>query len=134
RPPNAWILYRSAKLAEARSNDPPQPSSSAAAASSSAAAYRALATDAENIRQQVRKKHLTAPTAPRTSSGKVLSAQAELSKYIGELWHAEPQEVKDHFQRLAEQKRIEHETTFPDYKYKPRKTEKSIAARMARRR
>jgi len=45
----------------------------------------------------------------------------EVSKVIGDMWKQESQEVKDHYQSLAQQSREQHQRTYPDYKYAPRR-------------
>jgi hypothetical protein len=41
---------------------------------------------------------------------------------ISTRWHAEPQEVKDIWHKLADQAKAEHKLKYPDYQYKPRKS------------
>ncbi|CAD6948713.1 unnamed protein product [Tilletia laevis] len=135
RPPNAWILYRSAKVAELRGNlgsttTLETPGCSNAAADSSLSRSPSKTTDEPTMQPS---DALPAAPPTLTVTGKLLSPQAEMSKNLGELWRTEPKEVKDFYYELAEKKRAEHEETHPGYKYKPRKTEKSVAARMARR-
>jgi hypothetical protein len=45
----------------------------------------------------------------------------EVSKVIGDMWKQETQEVKDHYQSLAQQSREQHQREYPGYKYAPRR-------------
>ena len=45
----------------------------------------------------------------------------EVSKVIGDMWKQESQEVKDHYQALAQQSREQHMRDYPNYKYAPRR-------------
>lgn len=40
---------------------------------------------------------------------------------IGEMWKQESQDVKDHYQALAQQSREQHQRDYPGYKYAPRR-------------
>ncbi|CAD6939718.1 unnamed protein product [Tilletia controversa] len=135
RPPNAWILYRSAKVAELRGNLGSTTALETPGCSNAAADSSLSRSPSKTKYEPTMQPSDALPTAPPTLTvtGKHLSPQAEMSKNLGELWRTEPKEVKDFYYELAEKKRAEHEATHPGYKYKPRKTEKSVAARMARR-
>ncbi|CAD6925705.1 unnamed protein product [Tilletia laevis] len=135
RPPNAWILYRSAKVAELRGNLGSTTTLETPGCSNAAADSSLSRSPSKTKYEPTMQPSDALPTAPPTLTvtGKHLSPQAEMSKNLGELWRTEPKEVKDFYYELAEKKRAEHEATHPGYKYKPRKTEKSVAARMARR-
>jgi len=45
----------------------------------------------------------------------------EVSKVIGDMWNQEAQDVKDHYQALAQQSREQHQKEYPGYKYAPRR-------------
>lgn len=77
RPPNSWILYRTAKSQELR----------AQADEASASAEGSLAP--------VRRR------------------QADISRTISQMWKTEPEEVKQRYAALAEEKRLEHERKYP---------------------
>ncbi|RKP39029.1 putative HMG box protein, partial [Dimargaris cristalligena] len=49
----------------------------------------------------------------------------EISKIIGKMWREEPKLVKDEYHRRAEEEKTTHATTYPDYKYSPRKSIKN---------
>ncbi|KAF5372182.1 hypothetical protein D9758_004970 [Tetrapyrgos nigripes] len=76
RPPNAWILFRSAKCTEFTT------------------IYQA-----EN-------------------NGKKPS-QADLSRMISNAWNTASPDVRVHYERLAEEAKVEHKKTYPDYVYNP---------------
>ena len=77
RPPNAWIIYRSAKVREMSSENPGQPR----------------------------------------------KVQADVSREISERWRTESPEVKAHYERLADEKKAEHQLLFPNYRFQPMKKE-----------
>lgn len=45
----------------------------------------------------------------------------EVSKVIGDMWKQEAQDIKDHYQALAQQSREQHMRDYPGYKYAPRR-------------
>ncbi|KAJ3279600.1 hypothetical protein HK104_001306 [Borealophlyctis nickersoniae] len=53
----------------------------------------------------------------------------DVSKIVGEMWRAAPEEVKDYYRKKAEQGRKEHMSRYPDYKYTPTKKRKDNVAR-----
>lgn len=83
-----------------------------------------------------------APTTPKTGSIQQnssvaatthLSTSTPISTLLAQLWKSEPEDVKASFHDLAKTKEEEHKKTWPNYKYKPRDTVKSRAARERRR-
>ncbi|CAO1632828.1 unnamed protein product [Jaminaea pallidilutea] len=83
-----------------------------------------------------------APTTPKTGSiqqsnsaaaATHLSTSTPISTLLAQLWKSEPEDVKASFHDLAKTKEEEHKKTWPNYKYKPRDTVKSRAARERRR-
>ncbi|KAJ3299630.1 hypothetical protein HK104_008095, partial [Borealophlyctis nickersoniae] len=48
-------------------------------------------------------------------------SNCELSKVIARMWKEEKEDVKTHYQMLAERGRKEHKERYPDYRYRPRK-------------
>ncbi|CAO1615347.1 unnamed protein product [Parajaminaea phylloscopi] len=57
-----------------------------------------------------------------------------ISSLLAQMWKHEPEDVKASFHQLAKSKEQEHRKMWPDYKYRPKDTEKSRAARERRRR
>lgn len=51
----------------------------------------------------------------------------EKSKIIGAWWHAEPEEVREHWRKLAAIAEKEHKKKHPDYQYKPTKKQDTQA-------
>ncbi|CAG8517907.1 6451_t:CDS:1 [Acaulospora colombiana] len=45
----------------------------------------------------------------------------EVSKEIGRMWHEEPLEVRNKFQKMAEAAKEEHMKKYPEYRYRPRR-------------
>ncbi|KAI9839563.1 MAG: hypothetical protein M1819_002189 [Sarea resinae] len=46
----------------------------------------------------------------------------EISKLIGQRWQAEPPEIKNQWKNLAEEEKVRHQQSYPDYRYKPRRS------------
>lgn len=98
RPPNSWILYRSAKVRELKA------------------------------RQEATAGKQTAKSPPQragklTTSHMVL--QAEVSRIVSDMWKAEGEEVKQYYSDLAKEKKRSHQVMFPDYKFRPRRQRSS---------
>ncbi|KAF2433953.1 hypothetical protein EJ08DRAFT_19327 [Tothia fuscella] len=49
----------------------------------------------------------------------------EISKIAGELWRAEPDEVKNEWKSLAEEEKNRHAQQYPDYRFQPRHKNKT---------
>lgn len=108
RPPNAWILYRSAKIKEK--------------------------TREEWMVEHGWQRFLTTPltSSPAECSSSILepawagptkpcaSLQSFLSRRLAEMWKAEQSQVKNYYHALAEEKKREHAQRFPGYRFKPR--------------
>ncbi|CAG8718401.1 479_t:CDS:1, partial [Acaulospora morrowiae] len=45
----------------------------------------------------------------------------DVSKEIGRMWHEEPVEVRNKFQKMAEAAKEEHMKKYPEYRYRPRR-------------
>jgi len=45
----------------------------------------------------------------------------EVSKEIGRMWHEEPAEVRQKFQKMADAAKQEHMKKYPEYRYRPRR-------------
>nr|CAG8604396.1 12258_t:CDS:2 [Entrophospora candida] len=45
----------------------------------------------------------------------------DVSKEIGRMWHEEPPEVRQKFQRMADAAKQEHMKKYPEYRYRPRR-------------
>ncbi|CAG8557160.1 8211_t:CDS:2 [Funneliformis caledonium] len=45
----------------------------------------------------------------------------EVSKEIGRMWHEEPAEIRQKFQRMADAAKQEHMKKYPEYRYRPRR-------------
>ncbi|KAK4122852.1 hypothetical protein N657DRAFT_539986, partial [Parathielavia appendiculata] len=52
-------------------------------------------------------------------------ANPEISKIIGEQWRLEPEERKSQWKLLAEEEKQRHQRTYPDYRYQPRRANKT---------
>ncbi|UZJ52764.1 hypothetical protein CBS101457_002084 [Exobasidium rhododendri] len=120
RPPNAWILYRSAKIKERsdvewttmhhqqqQCDQPP------------------LSTESESC-NSIASGSLTSPAFTSSSTRKALKSRAKTtlafcSKKVADMWRAECQDVRDHYFELAREKKLQHEEMFPGYKYRPRR-------------
>ncbi|BGO94210.1 hypothetical protein NBRC10512_006844 [Rhodotorula toruloides] len=50
-------------------------------------------------------------------------SQGELSKIISEMWRGADPELKQHYEELAKQRKLEHQRAYPDYRYSPAKTQ-----------
>ncbi|BGP10389.1 Repressor of filamentous growth 1 [Rhodotorula toruloides] len=50
-------------------------------------------------------------------------SQGELSKIISEMWRGADPELKQHYEELAKQRKLEHQRVYPDYRYSPAKTQ-----------
>lgn len=98
RPPNAWILYRSAKFKEFKAKQESAPSSGGVTPPLSACPT--------SVTSQV-------PSHP--------GLQAEVSRIISDMWKTERQDVKMEYVKLAEEKKNQHMEMFPDYKYRPKR-------------
>ncbi|KAF9007999.1 sequence-specific DNA-binding high mobility group box protein, partial [Cyathus striatus] len=49
--------------------------------------------------------------------------QAEVSKMISQVWKDAPEDVRAHYERLAEEKKAEHKVQYPGYRFQPKKKE-----------
>ena len=56
---------------------------------------------------------------PPVAPGQPRRAQADVSKIISEMWKSESDHVRAHYERLAEQAKMEHKMMYPDYKFTP---------------
>ena len=56
---------------------------------------------------------------PPVAPGQPRRAQADVSKIISEMWKSESDLVRAHYERLAEQAKMEHKMMYPDYKFTP---------------
>jgi hypothetical protein len=45
----------------------------------------------------------------------------EVSKEIGRMWHEEPAEIRQKFQKMADAAKQEHMKKYPEYRYRPRR-------------
>lgn len=176
RPPNAWILYRSHKIAQLkaslpsqqgtdssheqsgdpsngddsgpRSSSPSKPLFNAALAALAEAkghgtmAFTAMRSSSPTPSLSTTDAASTAiSTSPSASVSRAMPPGAQIdqvndksvSAILAELWKTENQTTKRTFYTLAEQKKEEHRAAWPDYKYSPRATQKSIQARERRR-
>ena len=60
--------------------------------------------------------------------------QADLSKVISEMWQNEAPQVRDEFERRAQEAKEQHAAMYPNYQYRPqRKVKKSKDGRASRR-
>ncbi|CCM00606.1 uncharacterized protein FIBRA_02642 [Fibroporia radiculosa] len=59
----------------------------------------------------------------QTESGQPKKAQADVSKEVALLWKTESPAVRAEYERLAEMKKLEHQTKYPGYKFQPMKKE-----------
>ncbi|GEM12760.1 HMG domain containing protein [Rhodotorula toruloides] len=50
-------------------------------------------------------------------------SQGELSKIISEMWRGADRALKQHYEELAKQRKLEHQRAYPDYRYSPAKTQ-----------
>lgn len=50
-------------------------------------------------------------------------SQAAVSKLISSMWKNETEHVRRHFERLAEDKKAEHQQLYPDYRFAPQRKE-----------
>lgn len=47
----------------------------------------------------------------------------DVSRIIGHMWKHEKDSIKEHYQRAAEVIKCQHRSMYPDYRYRPRKTD-----------
>ncbi|PWN51166.1 hypothetical protein IE53DRAFT_305790, partial [Violaceomyces palustris] len=66
--------------------------------------------------QEFREK--TNSLASSSEAGKPKS-QAEISRIISSMWQGESAETKQHYEALAEARKIAHQKTYPTYRYRP---------------
>ena len=59
-------------------------------------------------------------------------ANPEISKIIGEQWRDESEECKNQWKLLAEEEKQRHQRTYPDYRYQPRRGNKSGGSQSTR--
>lgn len=59
-------------------------------------------------------------------------ANPEISKIIGEQWRDEPEDRKNQWKLLAEEEKQRHQRQYPDYRYKPRRGNKSGSSQSTR--
>lgn len=71
----------------------------------------------------------TSVQEPSSASGMTASTNVPISTLLAQMWKSEPESVKSTFKDMAKRKEAEHKQAYPEYKYTPRVTEKSIKAR-----
>ncbi|KAI9493208.1 high mobility group box-domain-containing protein [Zychaea mexicana] len=49
----------------------------------------------------------------------------DISRKAGELWKKEPEEIKKHFERKADEEKLYHSQAHPGYKYRPQQKKRS---------
>ncbi|KAH6851235.1 hypothetical protein B0I37DRAFT_445137 [Chaetomium sp. MPI-CAGE-AT-0009] len=59
-------------------------------------------------------------------------ANPEISKIIGEQWRDEPEDRKNQWKLLAEEEKQRHQRQYPDYRYQPRRGNKSGSSQSSR--
>ncbi|KAK4235940.1 putative HMG-box-containing domain protein [Achaetomium macrosporum] len=59
-------------------------------------------------------------------------ANPEISKIIGEQWRDEPEESKNQWKLLAEEEKQRHQRQYPDYRYQPRRGNKTGSSQSGR--
>jgi hypothetical protein len=109
RPPNAWIIYRSAKIRERPDTE-----------------WKALHQHHHDQISSATASHESSQTASSTSSStqrvrESWSRQAFCSKRVADMWKVESKQVKEYYYELAHQKKLQHEQMFPGYKFRPRR-------------
>lgn len=107
RPPNAWILYRSAKIKERCESE-----------------WREEFADIRESRLLAGVSHQAKSSS---SSSNASTVQAYMSKRIADLWKSESPETKHHYFRLSQEKKLEHARLYPDYRFAPRNTLKEAS-------
>lgn len=107
RPPNAWILYRSAKVKEKDVETPrPWPDYD-------------MPTPSSSTSFPVASSSKTVWPAKEDSGTDAVRLQSMMSRKVADMWKAESEEVKKQYHELAKRKKEEHERMYPGYKYKP---------------
>lgn len=56
-------------------------------------------------------------------------AQADVSRMISRMWKGETDETRQHYERLADEKKAEHSIKYPGYRFQPMKKEERVALR-----
>ena len=56
-------------------------------------------------------------------------AQADVSRMISRMWKNETDETRQHYERLADEKKAEHSIKYPGYRFQPMKKEERVALR-----
>ncbi|KAF8983892.1 hypothetical protein BDQ17DRAFT_1172410, partial [Cyathus striatus] len=64
-------------------------------------------------------KEIVASQAAKATHHREKVQQQTVSVIIGQMWQGESADVKDHFSRLANQKKVEHKLENPDYHFRP---------------
>lgn len=59
-------------------------------------------------------------------------SQATVSKRISDMWRNETEQVRRHFERMADNKKAEHQALYPDYRFSPKKKEEKARAKKDR--
>ncbi|KIL68921.1 hypothetical protein M378DRAFT_176509 [Amanita muscaria Koide BX008] len=62
-------------------------------------------------------------TLPPLQPGEARRAQADVSRMISEMWKNEREEERTRYERMAEQKKAEHQQKYPGYRFQPQKKE-----------
>ena len=90
------------------------------------------------VRTSVTRKHIQPPrppnawilyrsekirTLPPLQPGEARRAQADVSRMISEMWKNETEEERGRYERMAEQKKAEHQLKYPGYRFQPQKKE-----------
>ena len=90
------------------------------------------------IRNPVNRKHVQPPrppnawilyrsekirTLPPLQPGEARRGQADVSRMISEMWKNETEEERSRYERMAEQKKAEHQQKYPGYRFQPQKKE-----------
>ncbi|KAF8629200.1 hypothetical protein AX17_005785 [Amanita inopinata Kibby_2008] len=60
---------------------------------------------------------------PPLLPGEPRRAQADVSRMISEMWKSETEEERCRYERMAEQKKAEHQQKYPGYRFQPQKKE-----------
>ncbi|KAF8626844.1 hypothetical protein AX15_004673 [Amanita polypyramis BW_CC] len=62
-------------------------------------------------------------TLPPLQPGEARRAQADVSRMISEMWKNETEEERSRYERMAEQRKAEHQQKYPGYRFQPQKKE-----------
>ncbi|KAH9485275.1 Glycine-rich RNA-binding protein 4, mitochondrial [Psilocybe cubensis] len=62
---------------------------------------------------------------PPPAPGEPRRNQSDMSTFLAVCWRTEKQEIRDHFDRLADEAKAAHKARYPNYRYQPKKKDEN---------